>query len=63
MKIVNSDQDKSLSNGIFFLDLLAAVEPRVVDWQLVTKGETSKFIVVPTRPDLFLQPASSKLST
>ena len=33
-------QDKNLSNGIFFLDLLSAVEPRVVNWNLVTKGES-----------------------
>lgn len=31
-------QDKSLSNGLFFLELLSAVEPRVVNWNLVTKG-------------------------
>ncbi|KAH7301808.1 hypothetical protein KP509_23G044200 [Ceratopteris richardii] len=37
---MNSFKDKSLSTGIFFLDLLAAVEPRVVNWQLVTKGES-----------------------
>lgn len=33
-------QDKSLSNGLFFLELLSAVEPRVVNWNLVTKGES-----------------------
>lgn len=33
-------QDKSLSTGIFFLELLSAVEPRVVNWNLVTKGES-----------------------
>lgn len=32
-------QDKSLSNGIFFLELLSAVKPRVINWKLVTKGE------------------------
>ncbi|XP_022158569.1 fimbrin-1-like [Momordica charantia] len=37
---IDSFRDKSLSNGIFFLDLLSAVEPRVVNWNLVTKGET-----------------------
>ncbi|PWA72371.1 dystrophin [Artemisia annua] len=31
-------KDRSLSNGIFFLELLTAVEPRVVNWNLVTKG-------------------------
>ncbi|KAL6311052.1 hypothetical protein AAG906_011666 [Vitis piasezkii] len=36
---MESFKDKNLSNGIFFLDLLSAVEPRVVNWNLVTKGE------------------------
>ncbi|XP_024538623.1 fimbrin-5 [Selaginella moellendorffii] len=39
---MESFKDKSLANGIFFLDLLAAVEPRVVNWNLVTKGETDE---------------------
>lgn len=33
-------QDKSLSDGIFFLELLSAVYPRAVNWSLVTKGDT-----------------------
>ncbi|XVE80461.1 hypothetical protein DITRI_Ditri14bG0141500 [Diplodiscus trichospermus] len=37
---IESFKDKSLSNGLFFLDLLSAVEPRVVNWNLVTKGES-----------------------
>ncbi|GLU23853.1 hypothetical protein SLE2022_398290 [Rubroshorea leprosula] len=37
---MESFKDKSLSNGLFFLALLSAVEPRVVNWNLVTKGET-----------------------
>ncbi|XP_038905143.1 fimbrin-1-like [Benincasa hispida] len=36
---IESFRDKSLSNGLFFLDLLSAVEPRVVNWNLVTNGE------------------------
>ncbi|KAK7276901.1 hypothetical protein RIF29_18049 [Crotalaria pallida] len=36
---IESFKDKSLSNGLFFLELLSAVEPRVVNWNLVTKGE------------------------
>lgn len=36
-------QDKSLSNGIFFLELLSAVEPRVVNWNLVTKGGSGMY--------------------
>lgn len=39
---MESFKDKRLSSGVFFLDLLAAVEPRVVNWQLVTKGETDE---------------------
>ncbi|KAH9652116.1 fimbrin-1 [Citrus sinensis] len=34
--------DKSLSNGLFFLELLSSVEPRVVNWNLVTKGESDE---------------------
>ncbi|KAL3624616.1 Fimbrin-5 [Castilleja foliolosa] len=34
--------DKTLSSGTFFLELLSAVEPRVVNWSLVTKGETDE---------------------
>lgn len=37
-------QDKSLSSGLFFLNLLWAVEPRVVNWNLVTKGETGSLL-------------------
>ncbi|KAJ1392513.1 EF-hand domain pair [Sesbania bispinosa] len=37
---VESFKDKSLSTGLFFLELLSAVEPRVVNWNLVTKGES-----------------------
>lgn len=38
---MQSFKDKSLSNGIFFLELLSTVEPRVVNWNLVTKGESA----------------------
>ncbi|KAL0904742.1 hypothetical protein M5K25_026886 [Dendrobium thyrsiflorum] len=37
---IESFKDKSLSNGIFFLELLSSVEPRVVNWNLLTKGAT-----------------------
>ncbi|GAB4849713.1 fimbrin [Ancistrocladus abbreviatus] len=37
---MESFKDKKLSNGLFFLELLSAVEPRVVNWNLVTKGES-----------------------
>ena len=33
-------QDKSLSDGIFFLDILSSVQLRAVNWSLVTKGQT-----------------------
>ncbi|KAG9141314.1 hypothetical protein Leryth_001762 [Lithospermum erythrorhizon] len=39
---MESFKDKSLSNGIFFLELLASVEPRVVNWSVVTNGETDE---------------------
>ncbi|XWS75841.1 hypothetical protein CRYUN_Cryun01aG0126500 [Craigia yunnanensis] len=39
---MESFKDKNLSNDIFFLELLSAVEPRVVNWSLVTKGETEE---------------------
>ncbi|KMZ60368.1 putative Fimbrin [Zostera marina] len=39
---MESFKDKSLSSGVFFLDLLSAVEPRIVNRSLVTKGETDE---------------------
>ncbi|KAJ4798470.1 fimbrin 1 [Rhynchospora pubera] len=39
---MESFKDKSLSSGIFFLHLLSAVEPRVVNWSLITQGETEE---------------------
>lgn len=32
--------DKKLSDGIFLIKLAASIEPRIVNWDLVTKGET-----------------------
>lgn len=37
-----SFRDKSLSDGLFFLELLSAVQPRVVNWSLVTKGKSDE---------------------
>ncbi|XVF32068.1 hypothetical protein REPUB_Repub17cG0050100 [Reevesia pubescens] len=37
-----SFKDKSLSDGIFFLELLSAVQPISVNWSLVTKGVTDE---------------------
>ncbi|XP_062081096.1 fimbrin-2 [Humulus lupulus] len=39
---MDSFKDKSLKDGIFFLELLSAVQPRVVNWSLVTKGATDE---------------------
>ncbi|KAK1416644.1 hypothetical protein QVD17_25759 [Tagetes erecta] len=39
---MESFKDKRLSNGIFFLELLSAVDKRVVNWGLVTKGENEE---------------------
>ncbi|KAL9346336.1 hypothetical protein Peur_061189 [Populus x canadensis] len=39
---IENFKDKSLSSGIFFLELLCAVEPRVVNWNLVTTGESDE---------------------
>ncbi|KAG8388862.1 hypothetical protein BUALT_Bualt02G0169100 [Buddleja alternifolia] len=35
---MESFKDKSLSSGVFFLELLSAVHPTSVNWSLVTKG-------------------------
>ncbi|KAK7395482.1 hypothetical protein VNO78_16041 [Psophocarpus tetragonolobus] len=40
--IMNSFKDRSLSDGIFFLELLSFVQPRAVNWGLVTKGVTDQ---------------------
>ncbi|KAE8676295.1 Fimbrin-4 [Hibiscus syriacus] len=37
---IDSFKDKSLLDGIFFLELLSAVQTRSVNWSLVTKGVT-----------------------
>ncbi|GMH27948.1 hypothetical protein Nepgr_029791 [Nepenthes gracilis] len=39
---MDSFKDKSLSDGIFFLELLSAVQPRVVNWSLVTRGQNDE---------------------
>ncbi|XP_047044198.1 fimbrin-4-like [Lolium rigidum] len=35
---IESFKEKNLSSGIFFLELLSAVQPRVVNWKVVSKG-------------------------
>jgi len=37
---MNNFKDPSLSNGLFFMDLLYAVEPRVVDWTYVSQEDS-----------------------
>lgn len=60
-------QDKSLSDGIFFLELLSSVQPRVVNWSLVTKGVTGKnevkveFIMSSAKNQGYLSVASSSV--
>ncbi|KOM37695.1 hypothetical protein LR48_Vigan03g107700 [Vigna angularis] len=39
---IDSFKDKSVSDGIFFLELLSSVQPRAVNWGLVTKGITDQ---------------------
>nr|CAD1831379.1 unnamed protein product [Ananas comosus var. bracteatus] len=39
---IESFRDKNFSNGLFFLQLLSSVEPRIVNWNIVTKGETDE---------------------
>ncbi|CAO2046370.1 unnamed protein product [Urochloa humidicola] len=36
---IESFKDKSIADGVFFLELLSAVPSRVVDWNMVKKGE------------------------
>lgn len=39
---MESFKAKNLSNGLFFLELLSSVEPRVVNWNIVSKGESDE---------------------
>jgi len=39
---MTSFKDASLSTSLFFLDLLWSIEPRVIDWNLVTPGSTKE---------------------
>nr|GMD09741.1 fimbrin-5-like [Ipomoea batatas] len=40
---IETFKDKSISKGTFFLELLSAVEPRLVNWSIVTRGETDDY--------------------
>jgi len=37
---MSSFKDPTLSDGIFFIDLLHAIEPRIINWEYVTPGDT-----------------------
>jgi plastin-1 len=39
---MKSFKDPSLSNGVFFLDLLNAIKPGYVDYSLVTSGKNEQ---------------------
>jgi len=39
---MKSFQDSTLATGLFFLDLLFCYEERVIDWDIVTPGETEE---------------------
>ncbi|CAI0383611.1 unnamed protein product [Linum tenue] len=39
---MESFKDKNLATGVFFLELLSAVEPRVVNWEVCRAGETDE---------------------
>lgn len=58
---ISIQQDKSLADGIFFLELLSAVQPRAVNWSLVTKGVTGMFSSNHTRCAVTLIGNSSML--
>jgi len=39
---IKNFKDSALSDGVFLIKLCAAIEPRAVNWELVTKGETEE---------------------
>lgn len=39
---IKNFQDTNIATGLFFIDLLAAVEPKIIDWGLVTDGLTDE---------------------
>lgn len=39
---VKNFKDKSLSDGLAMIHVIAAIEPRAIDWDLVLKGETDE---------------------
>lgn len=39
---IDSFRDKKLADGKFLIKLAASLEPRIVNWELVTAGETDE---------------------
>jgi len=39
---MGSLKDSSLADSRFFIDLLAAVEPKIINWEYVTEGKTEE---------------------
>eukprot|EP01083_Nonionella_stella_P005287 15291_1 len=39
---IKSFNDESISSGLFFIYLVASIEPDIVNWELVTEGETDE---------------------
>jgi len=39
---MSSFKDPSLATGIFFMDLLFAIESRIINWDFVTPGDTKE---------------------
>ena len=39
---IKSFKDASLSDSVFLINLCAAIEPRIINWDIVTKGETDE---------------------
>ncbi len=39
---MSSFKDKSLGNGLFLIDLLSSIEPRIIDWEFVLPGTTEE---------------------
>ena len=41
-KPIESLKDKSMGDGVFLMNLLASIEPRAVNWDIMTKGESEE---------------------
>lgn len=39
---IKNFKDSSLSNGVFLIKLCAAIEPRAVNWDIMTQGDTDE---------------------